>query len=200
MSKTKEKMSVRDLCLIALFTALIAVCAQITIPMTVPFTLQTFAVMLTCGVLGGKRGTISVALYIVMGALGLPVFASFSCGIAYLLGSTGGYIVGFLFGALEMWAMEKLSRRSMVWMGVSMVLSVAICYAFGTAWFAAVYVMNGTPQSLGTILSWCVIPFILPDLAKCALALDLTDRLLRILPRIEGRRASKAVLPGTDEK
>lgn len=52
--------------------------------------------------------------------------------------------------------------------------------------------MNGTPQSLGTILSWCVIPFILPDLAKCALALDLTDRLARVLPRLEGRKSVSA--------
>ncbi len=201
MAKAKEKMPVRDLCLIALFTAIIAVCAQITIPMTVPFTLQTFAVMLTCGVLGGRRGTISVALYIIMGAIGLPVFASFNGGISYLLGSTGGYIVGFFFGALLMWAMERLTKRSMVWMGISMVLSVLVCYAFGTAWFAAVYVMNGTPQSLGTILSWCVIPFILPDLAKCALALDLTDRLARVLPRLEGRKSVSAKADkGTTEK
>ena len=81
---------------IAVFAVLIAICSWISIPTTVPFTLQTFAVFLAVGVLGGKRGSLSVLIYILLGAVGIPVFAGFSGGFGILLGQTGGYIVGFL--------------------------------------------------------------------------------------------------------
>lgn len=87
---------------IALFAVLMAVCSWISIPAVVPFTLQTFGVFVAVSVLGGKRGTLAVVLYLLMGVVGLPVFAGFSGGLGVLLGSTGGYIVGFVFTALTM--------------------------------------------------------------------------------------------------
>ena len=98
----------QDIIYIGLFAALIAVCSQIQIPSAVPFTLQTFAVFLCTGLLGGKRGTISVLVYILLGIEGLPVFAGFKGGIVSLLGLTGGYIIGFVFTALIMWGCEKM--------------------------------------------------------------------------------------------
>ncbi len=89
-------MKVKDMTLIAMFAAIMAVCSWISIPAPVPFTLQTMAVFLAVGLLGGKRGTIAVAIYILLGAVGLPVFAGFSGGLGTLLGLTGGYIFGFL--------------------------------------------------------------------------------------------------------
>ena len=88
-----------DLVYIAVFAVLMAVCSWISVPTAVPFTLQTFAVFMAVGVLGGRRGTMSVALYIILGAVGVPVFAGMTGGIGILTGTTGGYIVGFLFSA-----------------------------------------------------------------------------------------------------
>ena len=85
-------MRTRELARAALFAALIAICSWISIPTAVPFTLQTFAVFLALGVLGGKLGTLSVAVYLLLGAVGLPVFAGFQGGLGALLGATGGYL------------------------------------------------------------------------------------------------------------
>ena len=146
-----------------------------------PFTLQTFAVFLAVGVLGGKRGSLAVLIYILLGAVGIPVFAGFSGGIGVLLGNTGGYIVGFLFSALLMWLIEKLFGRKTWVLGVSMVLGLIVCYAIGTVWFMVVYAQNSGAVGLATVLGWCVIPFIIPDLVKIALALTLSKRLSKAL-------------------
>ena len=96
---------------IGLFAALIAVCSQIQIPGPVPFTLQTFAVFLAAGLLGGKRGSIAVLIYILLGAIGLPVFAGFKGGIGALLGTTGGYILGFILSMLVFILFELLFKE-----------------------------------------------------------------------------------------
>ena len=83
-----------DMAYIAIFAVLMAICSWISIPMAVPFTLQTFGVFMAVGVLGGKRETFAVLIYILLGAVGVPVFAGFSGGIGVLLNTTGGYIVG----------------------------------------------------------------------------------------------------------
>lgn len=167
---------------IALFAVVMAVCSWISIPiLQVPYTLQTFAVFLAVGVLGGRRGTLAVLVYILLGAVGVPVFAGFTGGLGNLLGNTGGYIIGFLFSALLMWLVEALFGRKLWVLAVSMVLGLLVCYAFGTAWFMVVYARNAGAVGLGTALGWCVIPYIIPDLVKIALALVLTNRLRALL-------------------
>lgn len=178
MEKTaSSKLRTVDMAYIALFAVLIAICSWISIPATVPFTLQTFGVFLAIGVLGGKRGALAVAVYLLLGCVGLPVFAGFTGGLGIVLGSTGGYIVGFLVCALLMWAMERCLGSKTWGLAVSMVVGLAACYAFGTAWFMAVYARSTGPIGLATALGWCVIPFVLPDLAKVGLALVLCRRL-----------------------
>ena len=174
---TKAKLSVRDMAYIAMFAVVMAVCSWISVPYVVPFTLQTFGVFLAVGVLGGKRGTLAVLIYILLGCVGVPVFAGFSGGIGVVLGSTGGYIVGFLVQALVMWAMERLPGNQTVVTIISMVLGLIGCYAFGTVWFVVVYAQKTGPVGLWTALGWCVFPYILPDAAKMALALVLRKRL-----------------------
>ena len=98
-----------------------------------------------------------------------------------MTGSTGGYILGFLFSALIMWLFEKLFGRKLWSQIVSMVLGLAACYAVGTAWFIVVYVKANGAIGIMTALSWCVIPFILPDLCKIALALIVSKRLYRVV-------------------
>lgn len=176
-----SKMRTVDMAYIALFAVMIAVCAWISIPATVPFTLQTLGVFLAVGVLGGKRGTLAVLVYLLLGAVGLPVFAGFAGGAGSLLGSTGGYLVGFLFTALVMWAMERLLGKKTWTLALSMVLGLVVCYVFGTAWFMLVYANTTGEIGLLTALGWCVFPYILPDLLKAALALLLCRRLAALI-------------------
>ena len=173
------KIKIYDVAFIALFAAVMAVCSLISVPATVPFTLQTFGVFLAVGTLGGKRGSLAVLTYLLLGAVGAPVFAGFSGGIGCILGSTGGYIVGFLFSALVMWAMEHFFGKSRWVLAISMVIGLLVCYAFGTAWFMIVYANNTGAIGLWTALSWCVFPYIIPDAVKIVLALVLCKRLAK---------------------
>ena len=170
-----------DMVYIGVFAVLMVICTWISIPMAVPFTLQTFAVFFSVGMLGGKKGTIVILVYILLGIIGLPVFSGFMGGIGKLLGNTGGYIIGFVFSSLAMWGMERLVGRKTWALGISMVLGLIICYVFGTAWFMAVYAENAGTVGLMTVLGWCVFPFIVPDLIKIALALALSGRLRHFL-------------------
>lgn len=180
MNKSVNKrLNIRDMAYIGTFAALIAACSWIMVPSAVPFTLQTFGVFTALGILGGKRGTFAVLTYILLGTLGVPVFAGFTGGIGILLGSTGGYIVGFLVTALLMWAGENLFGGGRLTLAISMVLGLLACYAVGTVWFMSVYTRTTGPVGLTAVLGWCVIPFIIPDLIKIALALLLTERLKR---------------------
>ena len=183
METTAARFSAKDMAYIAVFTALLAVCSWIAIPMPwgVAYTLQTLGVFLAVGVLGGKRGTLAVVVYLLLGAMGVPVFSGFRGGPGVLLGTTGGYILGFLVSALLYWAVTaRFGSRPGV-MAAAMVLGLVVCYGFGTAWFLAAYARTTGPVGLWTALGLCVFPFIVPDLAKLALALALSRRLARYL-------------------
>ena len=166
-----------DIVYIAVFAVIMAICSWISIPAAVPFTLQTFGVFIAVGVLGGKRGSLSVLVFILLGAIGIPVFANFSGGIGVLAGPTGGYIIGFLFSALLMWAMEKLPGKKSVMQIVSMIAGLIVCYAFGPVWFVIVYGRMNGPIGFTAALASCVVPFIIPDIIKIALAYVLSRKL-----------------------
>ena len=166
-------MKTREIAYIGLCTALIAVCSWISIPLTVPITLQTFAIFLTVALLGLKNGTITVLVYILLGAIGLPVFSGFKSGAAVLLGTTGGYIIGFLFSAIVVGLILKFFGKSTLVMFISMIIGLIVCYIFGTIWFMIVYMKNTGDIGLVSVLSWCVIPFIIPDIIKIILAIIL---------------------------
>ena len=163
-----------------LFSALIALCSWLQVPFDVPFTLQTFAVFSALLFLGGKFGTLSIAVYILLGAVGVPVFAGFGGGVGVLLGATGGYITGFLAGGLVYWAIEALFRKKTESLPVriaGLVACLAVCYLFGTVWFTAVHENMVTAAGLLSTLSLCVAPFLIPDAVKLALAVLLWKRL-----------------------
>lgn len=173
----QTKMKTTDMTYVAMFSVLIAVCAWISIPTTVPFTMQTFGVFVSVGVLGGKRGTLAVLIYLLLGMLGLPVFAGFTGGVSCLVGSTGGYIAGFLLSALVMWVMESVFGKHTLVLAVSMVMGLLVCYLFGTIWFMVVYARETGAIGVWTALTWCVFPYIIPDALKIVLALVVRKRL-----------------------
>lgn len=179
--KKQNKLSTLDMIYIALFGILIGICAWITIPGALPFTLQTFGVFLTVSVLGGKRGTAAVLLYIFIGLLGIPIFSGFQGGIGVILGPTGGYIIGFIFSALIMWLFEIFSTKNLYLQGLSMITALFVCYTFGTMWYLMVYSGNSEGINLITVISLCVVPFIIPDIIKIVLALFLGKRLRPII-------------------
>lgn len=170
-----------DMVYIGIFTVLIAVCSWISIPAAVPFTLQTFGVFMAVEVLGGKRGMMAVLVYILMGAVGLPVFAGFQGGIGIIFNTTGGYIAGFLCSALIMWGAESLFGKKTVVRILSMVVGLAACYTLGTIWFMVVYGRTTGAVGLMTVLGWCVIPFVIPDLVKIGLAYVISRKIRSVM-------------------
>ena len=180
--KSNLKSSVNDIVMVSLFTALIAICSQIIIPSpTIPFTLQTLAIFIAGGVLGCKKGTLSIVIYIILGIIGIPVFAQFGSGLGAILGMTGGYIIGFVFTAFITGLMcEKLGRKFWVLI-LSMALGLLVCYAFGTAWFIVIYSQKIQSIGLWSALSMCVFPFLIFDAAKIACAAIIVNRLDKII-------------------
>ena len=177
----KKGFKTTDLAYIALGAVIIAICSWISIPTTVPFTMQTFAVFFILSLLGGKRGTVAIIVYVLLGAVGVPVFAQFTAGIGILLGMTGGYIIGFIFMGIVYCLIVHFFGKKL-WVEIlAMVIGLAICYAFGTMWFMVVYTKANGAVGLATVLAWCVIPFIIPDLIKLGLALTLSRRLSPVL-------------------
>lgn len=176
-SQSRRAFTTKEMVLTAMLTAVMAVCSWISVPAEIPFTLQTFAVFCAIGLLGGRNGLFSILVYILLGAIGIPVFAGPSGGIGIILGNTGGYIVGFVFIALICWLTEKLFGSGLIVRIISMLVGLAVLYAFGTAWFMFLYTKNTGDVSLIQVMKWCVTPFVIPDLLKLALAIVLTDRI-----------------------
>lgn len=181
VSSARPHSRTRSLTLIALSVALIAVCSWIALPMTVPFTLQTFAVFTILGLLGGRLGTAAIAAYLAMGLLGLPVFSGFSGGPAALFGATGGYLIGFLLMGLLYWLLTHLFGTRPALAGLFLLAGLLLLYGFGSAWFLWVYLGSGKAAGFLTVLGWCVFPFVLPDLLKLGLALVVIRRLRPVL-------------------
>lgn len=176
----KKAFKTADLAYCALGAVLIAICSWISIPTVVPFTMQTFAVFCVLSLLGGKRGTVSICVYLLLGAAGVPVFAGFTAGIGIVLGSTGGYMLGFVAIGLLYWlAVGRLGKK--LWVeAAALAAGLVLCYAFGTAWFVLVYARSTGAIGLATALAWCVLPFAIPDLLKLALALLVAHRVPKI--------------------
>ena len=176
-SQGKARKVVLDMVYTAMFTAIICVCSIISIPIgEVPITLQTLAICVAAAMLGLKRGVLSVVIYVLLGAVGIPVFAGMSGGIGVIMGPTGGYIIGFILTAAAVgFAADKFDRKLLPLI-ISMVAGVLLCYAVGTPWFMFV-----TKMDLLTSLGYCVFPFLLPDAFKIAIAAVISNRLNKLI-------------------
>lgn len=173
-------MKIKDITLTALFTALCAVCAWITVPSSVPFTMQTFAVFLACLTLGGDRAAVCLMAYLLLGAAGVPVFSGFRGGIGCLFGPTGGYIIGFVVTCLVYYLFTRFLPDKKLARVLGLFAGLCALYIFGTVWFAFVYAA-GDVNSFGFAFLKCVVPFIIPDIIKMILAFILSERLRKII-------------------
>ena len=159
---------------VALSVALMAVCAWIQFPMVIPVTMQTFAVLTVSCLLGPRQGVLAVLVYLLLGLIGVPVFSGFQGGGAVLFSATGGYLTGFLFTAAITGALSRNPGRLVS----AMVLGQAVCYLFGTLWFSSVYAAG---TGFGAALQLCVLPYLLPDALKIALAVPVVRRVRPLL-------------------
>ena len=160
------KSSVFPMILTALCTAIIAVLAQIIIPLPlIPITGQTLAIGLVVTILGLKYGTYAVLLYILLGAIGLPVFQSFTGGLGILFGPTGGYIIGFIPTALVIGYYLEKTRLTFTHALVANLLGMLVTLAFGAVWLKYVAELSWT----GALFSG-VIPFLIVGVIKAILA------------------------------
>lgn len=166
-----------DLTLTALFAVIICVCSWLSIPSAVPFTLQTFAVFLALLVLGGRRGTTAILLYILIGAVGLPVFHSFTGGIGILIGPSGGYITGFFLLSLTYWLITKKAGEKLWIKALALLIGLILCYIAGCAQYALV---SKVSVSVKSAVLTCVLPFILPDIIKLIFSIFLSNKISKI--------------------
>jgi len=185
MADKTQKNKTYNIVLIAVSAALIAICSWISITIgPVPFTLQTMAIFAVLMTIGGARGSVAVIIYLLLGLVGVPVFAGFKGGPASFLGPTGGFLVGFAVASLVWILLEKLLRDKMSSSAVKRILygviNAVICevvmYTIGVIWFMVVYGQQTGPVGLGATLTMCVVPFIIPDIVKIAVAIVIGDR------------------------
>ena len=187
---TKNRAFIRDLALISVSAALITICSWISIPLgPVPFTLQTLGILAVMLTIGGRRGTIAVLVYLALGACGVPVFAGFKGGIVSFIGPTGGFLIGFVIAALVYWLLEKaLFKRLMntpvkTWIFglLGFVIFEVVMYVIGVIWFMTVYAAQTGPVGLATVMGWCVLPFIIPDIVKMVVAVLIGERAAKLI-------------------
>ena len=164
---------------IAACVALLTVCSWITVPFTVSFTMQVFAVFLIALLSDWRSSLCSVLLYLLLGICGLPVFAGFMAGPAALFRVTGGYLLGFLICAPVISKLCERFRDRTALLLLFMGASLALCYALGTLWFMLIY----TDQSLLGAICICVLPFLFFDILKILLALLIAKRIRPYLLR-----------------
>ena len=183
-SNKKQYLRTYDLVVEAIGAAFIAVGAFISLNIAqVPFTLQTLAIFAVLMTIGGKRGTISIICYLLLGAVGLPVFSGFKGGFASIIGPTGGFLLGFiLVGFIYLLLADVLFKandfprgKRIVYKAIIAVICHLVLYVFGVLWFVTVYASQTGPIGFSAAISMCVLPFILPDAAKIAAAILVSE-------------------------
>jgi|P1105metagenome_2_1110788.scaffolds.fasta_scaffold08142_2 biotin transport system substrate-specific component len=176
----RKPFSIRDICHIAVFTGLIAVLAQVSIPLPggVPVTMQTLGVLLAGIVLGARKGAAAALCYLLVGAVGLPVFAGFSGGLSRLVGPAGGFLLSYPLMAWLTGHFASGAKRGQLASGL--LISTAVCYIMGSLMYAAV-----TGLGFKAAIAACVLPFLAGDILKMVLAAWFGTKLKKALARAE---------------
>ena len=172
------KLTTKDMTETAVMAALLCVLGPFSIPLgPVPLSLATLGVMLSVYILGTIKGTTACLIYLVMGAIGLPVFSGFSGGFAKIAGPTGGYLIGYIFLALIAgWFIHRFENK--VWIQfIGMCLGTIVLYAIGTAWLARI-----TGITFSEALAAGVVPFVAGDLVKIVVSIFLGRAVKKRLP------------------
>lgn len=174
-----------DIALVAAGAGLTAVAAQIAIPLwPVPITMQTLAVLLVGSTLGASRGALSMVLYAVLGLVGLPVFSDASHGAAVLFGSTGGYIIGFIFAAaLTGWLAQRNWDKKFLGAALSFLAGTGVTFVFGLTMLAVVL-----QSDLAQTLQWGLYPFIIGGVIKAGIAAAVIPMTWKLADRVDGKR------------
>lgn len=192
MTQTRSRIPVRDICLTGMFAAVTAVLAQISIPLPftpVPISFGNLAVLIAGLLLAPRYAFFSQLTFLLVGAVGIPVFAGFRGGLERIVGPTGGYLVAYplmalliagLLLAFDHWLAPHLTRRRWLWRTLwmlgAMLLAMLVCYTLGTAWLS-----HNTGNGIGETLALAVYPYVPLDLVKIVFAalciLPLRDRL-----------------------
>ncbi|MCL2589005.1 MAG: biotin transporter BioY [Oscillospiraceae bacterium] len=162
-------LSIRDICYIAIFTAVIAALSPLSIPMPyVSITLSSFVIPFSAVVLGAKRGTIATIAYLLLGAMGMPIFSNFGGGLGMLFGPTGGFLFAFpLYAFFAGWGAD---RNHWIWLTAGLLFGVALLY-------------------LGGILQWCLVTGNSPAIAfTWVVPLLPTEALKVVLAGVLGRK------------
>ncbi len=168
---------ITDLCQIAIFVAVITICSWIAIPFTYPITLQIFAVFTACSYLGFKRGIICVSVYLMLGVVGVPVFAGFQGGVGHILGPTGGFLLGFVVSAVII-GLFAGRKSNFVRQLLIMLLALILCYVLGVFW---IIIASRAPE-ISNISAYATsfLPLFLVDILKIILAALVVYKLNKI--------------------
>lgn len=172
----KQMITTKNIVMIGLFAAIIAVLAQIAIPTPwgIPITLQTFAVALTGYCLGKGKGTLATFIYIIIGLVGVPVYAGFGAGPAKLLGVTGGYIYGFLFLAFACGLEDTFKKK---WISILFgILGLALCHVCGSIQFAFV-----SGRTVAEAFLYASLPYLLKDAVSVVAAYGLAIPIRKVI-------------------
>ena len=172
-----KRLKTKDLAVVSLCAALMCVCAWIQFPSVVPFTLQTFAVFFIALVFDVKKSLTVAVVYILLGAVGLPVFSGFQGGVGALFGATGGFILGFIPSTVIVSLLKSKVKKGFVYSLVCCLPGLAVCYATGVLWYMFVY-GGGDVKSA---VSVCILPFVIPDIIKIILAVTVSGRVTAII-------------------
>lgn len=165
----KKLFTTKELTLTALLAAIICILGPIALPISispVPISLGTLAIYFVVAVSNFKIGFVSVILYLLIGLVGVPVFASYTAGVGKLMGPTGGYLIGFIFIALTYGVSTKFIKNYLIASIVGILLGTAVCYLFGTLWLGF-----QLEKTFAQALMIGVIPYLPGDFAKLVLAL-----------------------------
>ena len=165
---TPKKMSTRELCYIGICVAATAVLAQISIPLPlgVPLALHTFAVMLTGIILGAKKAAIALLVYLLLGAVGVPVFTQFGGGFHRIIGPWGGFLMSFPFMAFVVGLGAEKGKK--LWLVISLMAGAVINLSAGMLWLAFV-----NEVSLGEAFAAAFAPFIIVETIKIVMAFSI---------------------------
>lgn len=178
-------MKVKDMTYIALMAAILCVVAPIIIPLPfspIPLSLATFIIYLLSVVIGAKKAVIAVIIYIIIGAVGVPVFSGYGAGLQKIVGPTGGYMLGYIACALASGYFADKFESKIYMYAIGMVLGTAICYTLGTLWMS-----YSTGMKFVEALFAGVIPFLIGDVIKIVVATIVGYKIRRIIIKTNPR-------------